>query len=176
MKLAYLDCASGISGDMTLAALIDAGADLAAIQAGIDSLGLAGVAGLSPAEVKRQGFRACRSRSSIRPNTSTGICTISRAMIDQRPVDRSGQGFGPANLRSAGRSRSQSSRHHDREGSFSRGRSGRFDRRHRGRGDRLRPAGDRAVCRFGDSHRAWLRHHRPWPMQHPGPRHGRIAP
>ncbi len=40
MRIAYLDCASGISGDMTLGALVDAGADLAAIQAGIDSLGL----------------------------------------------------------------------------------------------------------------------------------------
>ena len=39
MRIAYLDCASGISGDMTLGALVDAGADLAAIQAGIDSLG-----------------------------------------------------------------------------------------------------------------------------------------
>jgi len=56
MKLAYFDCASGISGDMTLAALIDAGAELAAIQAGIDSLGLPGCR-LVAAEVKRCGFR-----------------------------------------------------------------------------------------------------------------------
>ena len=40
MKAAYLDCASGISGDMTLGALVDAGVDLAVIQQGIDSLGL----------------------------------------------------------------------------------------------------------------------------------------
>ncbi len=40
MKIAYLDCLSGISGDMTLGALIDAGVDPAAIQAGLDSLGL----------------------------------------------------------------------------------------------------------------------------------------
>ena len=57
MKLAYLDCASGISGDMTLAALVDAGVDLAAIQAGIDSLGLPSCR-LVASEVKRHGFRA----------------------------------------------------------------------------------------------------------------------
>src|SRR2546421_556242 len=39
MKVAYLDCLSGISGDMTLGALVDCGIELAAIQAGIDSLG-----------------------------------------------------------------------------------------------------------------------------------------
>src|SRR6186997_709197 len=57
MRIAYLDCASGISGDMTLGALVDAGADLAAIQAGIDSLGLPGCR-LVANEVKKKGFRA----------------------------------------------------------------------------------------------------------------------
>jgi len=48
---------SGISGDMTLGALVDAGVELPAISAGIDSLGLAGVR-LVANEVKRKGFRA----------------------------------------------------------------------------------------------------------------------
>jgi pyridinium-3,5-bisthiocarboxylic acid mononucleotide nickel chelatase len=56
MKIAYLDCLSGISGDMTLGALVDSGVDLAAIHAGIDSLGLPGVK-LTANEVKRKGFR-----------------------------------------------------------------------------------------------------------------------
>jgi uncharacterized protein (TIGR00299 family) protein len=57
MKIAYLDCASGISGDMTLGALVDAGADLAAINAGIQTLGLPSVR-LVASEVKKKGFRA----------------------------------------------------------------------------------------------------------------------
>ena len=35
MKIAYLDCISGISGDMTLAALVDAGIPLEEIQSGL---------------------------------------------------------------------------------------------------------------------------------------------
>lgn len=56
MKIAYLDCLSGISGDMTLAALVDGGVELAAIQAGIASLGLPEIK-LATNEVKRKGFR-----------------------------------------------------------------------------------------------------------------------
>ena len=57
MRIAYLDCASGVSGDMTLGALVDAGVDLAAVQAGIDSLGLPSCR-LACEEVQKKGFRA----------------------------------------------------------------------------------------------------------------------
>lgn len=56
MRLAYFDCASGIAGDMTLGALIDAGADLSAIQSGVESLGLPSVR-IVATEVRRKGFR-----------------------------------------------------------------------------------------------------------------------
>ena len=59
MKIAYFDCPSGISGDMTLGALVDAGIELAALQAGIDSLGFPGIK-LVAEEAKRRGFRACK--------------------------------------------------------------------------------------------------------------------
>jgi len=57
MRIAYLDCLSGISGDMTLGALIDAGIDPSIIQDGIDSLGLPSCE-LVVEETIRHGFRA----------------------------------------------------------------------------------------------------------------------
>jgi uncharacterized protein (TIGR00299 family) protein len=41
MTIAYFDCFAGISGDMTLGALIDAGADRALLDATVEALGLA---------------------------------------------------------------------------------------------------------------------------------------
>ena len=57
MKTAYFDCFSGISGDMTLGALVDAGVDLEYLNAMIGSLGLPGCR-LTACEVKKHGFRA----------------------------------------------------------------------------------------------------------------------
>lgn len=59
MKIAYLDCASGIAGDMLLGALVDAGAPLGEIQAAIDSLRLPSCQ-LVANEVRRGGFRAIK--------------------------------------------------------------------------------------------------------------------
>mgnify|MGYP000873186500 CR=1 FL=1 len=42
MKIAYFDCFAGISGDMTLGALIDAGADPDRLRQGLAGLGVAG--------------------------------------------------------------------------------------------------------------------------------------
>jgi len=59
MKIAYLDCASGIAGDMLLGALVDAGAPLVEIQQAIDSLNLPSCRLLAK-EVHRGGFRALK--------------------------------------------------------------------------------------------------------------------
>ncbi|HWE37614.1 MAG TPA: nickel pincer cofactor biosynthesis protein LarC [Isosphaeraceae bacterium] len=56
MRIAYFDCFSGISGDMTLGALVDAGVDAGAIKAAVAALGLPCELGFEA--VRRGGFRA----------------------------------------------------------------------------------------------------------------------
>jgi len=81
MKVAYLDCASGISGDMTLGALVDAGADLDAINAGVQSLGLPGVKILRT-DVKKNGFRATQITIEHEPQNKHRHLHHITAMID----------------------------------------------------------------------------------------------
>src|SRR5689334_1038296 len=57
MKLAYFDCFSGISGDMTLGALVDAGCDLAQLRAELRSLQVPGWE-LSAEKVWKKGMAA----------------------------------------------------------------------------------------------------------------------
>jgi pyridinium-3,5-bisthiocarboxylic acid mononucleotide nickel chelatase len=56
VRVAHFDCFSGISGDMTVAALVDAGVPFAAIKAGIDSLQLP--IQLEIEKVRKGGFAA----------------------------------------------------------------------------------------------------------------------
>ena len=57
-KTLYLDCSSGISGDMTVAALLDAGADEAGL---VDVLGTLPVGGfdIAVSRVSKHGLAAC---------------------------------------------------------------------------------------------------------------------
>lgn len=57
MKTLFLDCFCGISGDMTVGALIDAGADVAYLRSVADSLGLSGV-DLKVDKVNKRGIQA----------------------------------------------------------------------------------------------------------------------
>ena len=43
MRIAYFDCFAGVSGDMILGALVDAGLPLSRLQAQLDKLGIAGL-------------------------------------------------------------------------------------------------------------------------------------
>ncbi len=58
MKIAYADCFSGISGDMFLAALLDAGLTLETLRDGIDRLGLPEKVELLLTETRRGPMRA----------------------------------------------------------------------------------------------------------------------
>jgi uncharacterized protein (TIGR00299 family) protein len=58
VRVVHFDCFNGISGDMVLGALIDAGVDADAIRSGIDSLGLP--IRLDIEKVKRTGMAATR--------------------------------------------------------------------------------------------------------------------
>ena len=80
-RVAYLDCISGISGDMTLGALVDAGVRLDALNAAIGSLGLPGLR-LTAAEVKKQGFRALQITVHCEPEHAHRQLSQILAMID----------------------------------------------------------------------------------------------
>lgn len=59
MKTLYLDCFSGISGDMTIGALLDLGLELALLQTELAKLGVTGYE-LSCTRVDRSGLRATK--------------------------------------------------------------------------------------------------------------------
>lgn len=60
-KIVYLDCFSGISGDMMLGALVDAGIEIARISQAVQSLGLTNCH-ITATEVRRHGIRATHVR------------------------------------------------------------------------------------------------------------------
>lgn len=57
-RIGYLDCYSGVSGNMLLGALLDAGLPADALEAALAGLGLAGAFRLAVREVQRSGVRA----------------------------------------------------------------------------------------------------------------------
>ncbi|HPO17014.1 MAG TPA: nickel pincer cofactor biosynthesis protein LarC [Candidatus Hydrogenedentes bacterium] len=61
MRTLYLDCFSGISGDMTVGALIDAGADIGALRAALESLNVPGFT-ISAEKVIKNGISATQFR------------------------------------------------------------------------------------------------------------------
>ena len=64
MRLAWFDASSGASGDMILAALVDAGLDFAELERLPARLGLGGVS-LARGEARRGAFRACRIEVNV---------------------------------------------------------------------------------------------------------------
>jgi uncharacterized protein (TIGR00299 family) protein len=91
-RIAYFDCFSGISGDMVLGALVDAGADLRTIEAELRKLGLEGWS-ISAEKVKRGAIFA----TQVKVETSEGhhhrglsiiLGRIDKAGLAQRAADR----------------------------------------------------------------------------------------
>jgi uncharacterized protein (TIGR00299 family) protein len=96
-RVAYLDCGSGISGDMTLAALVDAGVSLEALNAAIGSLGLPGCQ-LRAQEVKKNGFRATQISVEYEPEHTHRhlhhiLAMIGAGSLNQRQKDLAGRIF-----------------------------------------------------------------------------------
>jgi uncharacterized protein (TIGR00299 family) protein len=81
MKVAYFDCIAGISGDMALGALIDAGADLDEVRRALEALPLEPFA-LEAEEVETQGL--CAVRIEVRTATAGVIRTYAsiRALLE----------------------------------------------------------------------------------------------
>ena len=142
MRVAHFDCFSGISGDMVLGAVIDAGVPVEAIRAALDSLGLP--IKLEVERVKRCGFAATKATveaagpgglpvpAGCRGDHREGRLTPKQRQLatDDLPQARGGRGRG--------------SRHAARARPFPRGRGARQHRRHRRRRGRARPARRRA--------------------------------
>lgn len=84
MRLAYFDCFSGISGDMTLGALVDAGVDPKALLSAIGGLGLP--VEVSFETVRRGGFRATYARVVAQPEHAHRHLHHIEAMIDKAPI------------------------------------------------------------------------------------------
>jgi pyridinium-3,5-bisthiocarboxylic acid mononucleotide nickel chelatase len=91
-RIAYFDCFSGISGDMVLGALVDAGADLRAIEAELRKLGLEGWS-ISAEKVKRGAIFATHVKvESSERHQHRGLSVIlgriEKAGLAPRAADR----------------------------------------------------------------------------------------
>jgi len=85
MTVAYFDCFAGISGDMTLAALIDAGADAARLDATVEALGLDAEVTISIRREQRGHAGGTRVVVSESGRTARTVADL-RAVIEKASV------------------------------------------------------------------------------------------
>ena len=89
--IAYFDCFSGISGDMVLGALVDAGADLRAIEAGLRKLGLENWS-ISAEKVKRGAIFATHVKVESREeHHHRGLSIILKRIEDAKLAPRAAE-------------------------------------------------------------------------------------
>ena len=85
MKIAYFDCFSGISGDMVLGALVDAGADVAQLEGELRRLPLTGWS-ISAEKVQRRGIFATQVKVESHEHHHHRGLSVILGMIDQAGI------------------------------------------------------------------------------------------
>jgi len=101
MKLAYFDCFSGISGDMTLGALVDAGCSLELLRAGLEGLQIPGWT-ISSEKVWKNGMAATFVRVATEDQTKHRSLSAILEMFEKSQLSKSVQKNAAAIFRKLG--------------------------------------------------------------------------
>jgi uncharacterized protein (DUF111 family) len=80
--IGWLDCSAGVSGDMLLGALVDAGADLAVLQQAVDRIGVEPVR-LERSTVVRAGIGACKVDVVVDESPRTRTWSDVRGLLER---------------------------------------------------------------------------------------------
>ncbi len=96
--IGYFDCFSGISGDMVLGALVDAGLDFDALQSGLEELDLPGEFTLSVARVEKHGIAATKvdvdaQEGHVHRHLSDILTILDRSRLEPSLAARAGDVF-----------------------------------------------------------------------------------
>ncbi|MDN3351162.1 nickel pincer cofactor biosynthesis protein LarC [Actinomadura sp. DC4] len=92
MKTLWIDAGNGAAGDMLLAALLDAGADLSAVRSGLDGLGV-GPLEVEPAQVRRHGLRAVHADVRVPPDDVTRDLADVTAILTSATLPEAARSF-----------------------------------------------------------------------------------
>ena len=101
MKLAYFDCFSGISGDMTLGALLDAGCELELLRSGLQGLQIPGWT-ISSEKVWKNGMSATFVRVASEDQTKHRSLSTILEILDNRTLSESARKNAAAIFRKLG--------------------------------------------------------------------------
>ncbi len=85
--IGFLDCYSGISGDMCLGAVVDAGVPLDVLSAALDGMRLAGYVRLDASEVRRGAIRATQVRVVASAGQPHRTFREIVALLDAAPIE-----------------------------------------------------------------------------------------
>lgn len=105
--IAYLDCPTGISGDMCLGAVIDAGVPLDYLQSHLDRLGLGDEFRLSTTSVLRQGLQALKANVELLDSRR-----FQESVESQNPIESQQSSQQSIEAQASGRAHSEASHHH----------------------------------------------------------------